>query len=80
MAQLVVRNLQEHVKTRLREQARRHGRSMESEAREILCAAVTGDAEPRLGTRIATRFTRIGLDAPIEEVRGTPAKPVRFGR
>lgn len=80
MAQLVVRNLREHVKTRLRERARRHGRSMESEVRDILGSAVSGDAPVRLGSRVAARFARVGLEAPIAEVRGAPAKPARFGR
>ena len=36
MAQLVVRNLEDAVKTRLQRRARRNGRSMEEEVREIL--------------------------------------------
>lgn len=40
MAQLVVRNLDEETKTRLRRRAAEHGRSMEAEARDILAKAV----------------------------------------
>lgn len=39
MASIIVRGLDEHVKQRLSEQAREHGRSMEAEAREILTRA-----------------------------------------
>lgn len=35
MAQLIVRNLEEDVKARLRRQADRHGHSMEEEVRDI---------------------------------------------
>lgn len=40
MAQLVVRNLDEETKARLRRRAAERGRSMEAEAREILTEAV----------------------------------------
>lgn len=39
LASIIVRGLDEHVKQRLVEQAREHGRSMEAEAREILTRA-----------------------------------------
>lgn len=42
MAQLVVRDLDEEVKARLRRRAAEHGRSMEAEARDILTHAVAG--------------------------------------
>jgi len=80
MAQLVVRNLEQSVKTRLQNRARRNGRSMEEEVREILRNAVH---EPKasavgLGTRIAELFKGKGLDFEIPELRGYPVKPVRF--
>lgn len=40
MAQLVVRDLDEEVKVRLRRRAAEHGRSMEAEVRDILAEAV----------------------------------------
>ena len=40
MANLMIRNLDEPVKTRLRIQAAEHGRSMEAEARDILRTAL----------------------------------------
>jgi plasmid stability protein len=81
MAQLVVRNLDEELKHRLKEQARRHGRSTEEEVREILRGAVMAEGPPRppLGTRLGNRFRGIGLTAPIEELRGGPAQPAELG-
>lgn len=40
MASIVVRDLDDNVKRALVDQANRHGRSMEAEAREILAAGV----------------------------------------
>lgn len=80
MAQLVVRNIEDSVKERLRRRARRNGRSMEEEVRDILRNAVN---EPKratagLGTRIAALFKGKGLDFDIPEFRGYPVKPVTF--
>jgi antitoxin FitA len=63
MAQILVRNLETEVKTRLQRRARRNGRSMEEEVREILRDAVKLEDKNRkgLGTRIAARFKGIGL-------------------
>lgn len=41
MAQLIVRNLDEAVKEKLKEKAARHGRSLESEVREVLAEAAS---------------------------------------
>lgn len=70
MAQLLVRNLDSEVKSKLQRRARRHGRSMEEEVREILRDATKAEATNRkgLGSRIAARFRKIGLK-PHEEVR-----------
>ncbi len=77
MAQLVVRNLDDDVKEKLKERARRHGQSTEAEVRDILRNAVkTEDMPlPPLGTRIASRFSGIGLDKDIPELKGQPARP-----
>ena len=58
MAQLVVRNLDEEVKAKLRRRAAAHGRSMEEEVRAILRDAVKEEARPKggLGTQIAALF------------------------
>lgn len=80
MAQLVVRRLDEDVKSRLRRRARRHGRGMEEEVRDILRNAVKdeGVAPARLGSRLAARFAKIGLAQDIPELRGHPARPADF--
>ena len=82
MAQLVVRNIEETVKRRLRERAARNGRSMEEEARDVLRAAVALEAgQPeRLGSAIAARFAGAGLETPIAELRGERARPADFSR
>jgi plasmid stability protein len=73
MAQLVVRNVEDSVKIRLQRRAKRNGRSMEAEVRDILRAAA--EEEKRvpaggLGTEIAKIFAGRGLDRPIKELRG----------
>jgi plasmid stability protein len=79
MAQLIVRNLEDDVRDKLRAMAEAHGRSMEEEVREILREAAlraTFDAGVGLGTRVAERFREYGLEAEdIEELRGQPARP-----
>jgi plasmid stability protein len=82
MAQLLVRNLEQSVKTRLQRRARRHGRSMEEEARDILRHALRHDERPTqgLGTEIAALFSGSGLDADIQELRGHALTPIAFDR
>jgi plasmid stability protein len=69
MAQILVRNLENEVKARLRRRAKRNGRSMEEEVREILRDAAKNDPRQRkgLGTEIAELFRGIGLK-PGEEI------------
>jgi plasmid stability protein len=78
MAQLVVRNIEAEVKERLVQRARRHGRSMEEEVRDILRNAVRElpkAPEEDFGTRFASFFE--GLDMPqIEEIRGYKIEPL----
>jgi len=82
LAQLVVRNLEQDVKARLQKRAKRHGRSMEEEVRDILRDAVKKEDQPAegLGTRIANRFKGIGLreGEEIQEWRGFPVRPAEF--
>ena len=82
MAQLVVRNLDEEVKAKLRRRATAHGRSMEEEVRAILRDAVKEEARSKggLGTRIAASFAGIGLreGEEIQEFRGYTIKPPSF--
>jgi plasmid stability protein len=70
MAQLVVRNLEENVKRRLKLRATKHGRSLESEVREILREAVVPareDAESQkgFGTLLAEIFANVPKDFEI---------------
>ena len=64
MAQLVVRHLEHAVKVRLQQRARRHGRSMEEEAREILRNTVQKDETPSrgLGSDIAAQQRVVSAD------------------
>lgn len=80
MAQLIVRQLDDDVKTKLQRRARRHGRSTEEEVREILRNAVKDEGETRtaLGSRLAARFSRVGLREQIPELRDQIARPVEF--
>lgn len=82
MAQFVVRNLEGGVKARLQRRAKRHGRSMEEEIREILRKAVWEDETPAggLGTEIAALFAKAGLEEEIPELKGYTLKPPDFER
>nr|VFJ47293.1 MAG: hypothetical protein BECKFM1743A_GA0114220_100464 [Candidatus Kentron sp. FM]VFJ47532.1 MAG: hypothetical protein BECKFM1743C_GA0114222_100464 [Candidatus Kentron sp. FM]VFK07808.1 MAG: hypothetical protein BECKFM1743B_GA0114221_100518 [Candidatus Kentron sp. FM] len=78
MAQMMIRNLDSDVKEHLKKQAIGHGWSMEQEAREIL-RSVLIKKEPSaagLGSRIAARFTGIGLDEDLPEMRGQTIVPM----
>ncbi|HYM75815.1 MAG TPA: toxin-antitoxin system [Candidatus Dormibacteraeota bacterium] len=80
MAQLVVRNLEERVKARLQRRAKRNGRSMEAEVRDILRNAANEKVEPAvgLGTEIASLFRGKGIDFDIPELRGYTIQPPDF--
>lgn len=80
MAQLLVRQLDDDVKEKLQERARRHGHSTAEEVREILRNAVKseGSIPMGLGSRLAARFRGIGLEEEIPELRGYPVEPIEF--
>jgi plasmid stability protein len=82
MAQILVRNLEDRLKTRLQSRARRHGHSMEAEAREILRDALREEEKPprKLGSEIVALFSGqgIGLEEDIPELRGYPVRPATF--
>jgi antitoxin FitA len=82
MAQLLVRNLEKEVKAKLQRRAKRNGRSMEEEVREILRGATKkeGPARRGLGTRIASHFRKIGLKhgEEIPELRGFTLSAPKF--
>jgi antitoxin FitA len=80
MAQFVVRNIADSVKERLQRRARRNGRSMEEEVRDILRAAVSQAGSPSggLGTSISSLFAKTGFESGIRELRGHAIKPASF--
>ena len=82
MAQIIVRNLEEDVRDKLRKLARSQGRSLEEVVREILRRAVLTPIEPssQLGTRLASLFSKHGLTADIAERRGNEIAPPSFDR
>ncbi len=81
MAQLVVRNLEPSVKARLQRLAKRHGRSMEEEVRDILRNAVHETEKPSvgLGTKISSLLKGTGIKFEVEELRGHAVTPADFG-
>lgn len=72
MAQFVVRNLEDDIHQKLRDFARSRGQSLEELVLDMLRrVALEQAASPiRLGSKISKRFSRIGLQVPIEELRG----------
>ena len=72
LASITVRNLDDGLKRRLRVRAAENGRSMEQEARDILRAALDGEAAPvrNLGTALHELFKPFGgvdLEIPPRE-------------
>ena len=82
MVQLVVRQIEEEVKARLKRRAASNGRSMEEEVRHILRNAVKDDNRPvtRLGSRITARFRPDGLTTDLPELHGQPVRATNFGK
>ena len=81
MAQLIVRNLEEKVKRRLRQRAKSHGRSMEEEARVIIRDAVRAKSSPQtgLGTQLVKLFAgKVPKDFKIVEMRGGRYRVPKF--
>ena len=69
MGTLVIRDLDDEVKARLRIRAAERGRSMEAEAREILAVAVRGSRPAKgLGSYLHAQLADIGgAELPIPE-------------
>jgi plasmid stability protein len=82
MAQFIVRNLEDDVKTRLKRRAAHHKRSMEDEVRHILRDAVKEQNQrvAKLGSRIAGRFAKTGLTTDLPELRGQVPRSAEFGK
>ena len=74
MAQIVVRNLDNSIKERLKKRAKKHGISMEAEVRLILANSLKEKKSSSLGlgSAIAARFMKKGLDKPLPELHGQP--------
>jgi antitoxin FitA len=81
MASIVIRQLPDFVKAKLKERAARHGRSMEEEARDILHCAVSVQ-EPRPGhswaDRIHQRFAKLGGFELPERIQEPIREPPNF--
>ena len=76
VATLTIRNLDEGTKSRLRQRAAKHDRSMEAKARAILQSAVSDEEEETAGglaTRIRARFPDLG-GVDLEPL---PRRPLR---
>jgi plasmid stability protein len=82
MAQLIVRDLEDAVKARLKCRAERHGRSMEEEVRDILRNAAKEEDRPpsNLGSHIAARFAKAGLTKDLPELHGRAPRHAEFGK
>lgn len=75
MAQLLVRNLPDEIKSGLRQRAERHHRSVEAEVREILSAAVNVDPVLAwLDDAADLREEHGGVELPVPE--RTASRPV----
>ncbi len=78
MASITIRNLEDTLKARLRVRAATHGRSMEEEARDILCAALARmpSTPSDLAEAIQRRFSKFGgvelQLQPRESIRQPP--------
>lgn len=79
MASLSIRGLDERVKERLRLRAARNGRSVAAEVRMILEAAVAGEVQGGLGSRMRARVADVG-DVKLEPPpRGGRPRAAKFG-
>ncbi len=81
MGSITIRNLEDDTEQRLRVRAAEHGRSMEEEAREILCRVMGKEAVPAdLAASIRARIApseRGAIDLPPREPMRIPPQ---FGR
>lgn len=69
MASITIRNLDDETKRRLRIRAAKLNRSVEEEARNILCSALAQESpETHLADRIQARFQKLGgIDLALAE-------------
>jgi plasmid stability protein len=80
MASLTIRNLDNNLKAQLRQQAARHGRSMEAEARTILSQTLNASlGNHNLADAIHRRFESLGIDPLPIPTRQAVRNPPEFG-
>lgn len=72
MSQLIVRNVGEQIVRALKQRAARHGRSAEAEHREILRAALTGDADSASFKAFLASIPDVGADQDFVVERDLP--------
>jgi plasmid stability protein len=80
---MTIRNVPDEVHRAIRARAAKHGRSIESEMRNILEAAVRPQNRLRLGSMLAEAGRRAGLTeedfTTLEHARdGSPARAAKF--
>jgi len=76
MASIIVRGLDDRVKEQLAAQAKKHGRSMEAEARDILTKAVR---RPHIGLALMQAAQQVGgVDDLVIRERDDIARAVDF--
>lgn len=84
MAQILIRQIDDRLKSNLQRRARRNGRSMEAEAREILRDGLREKVVPRRGlaSEIVALFSGQGIgltkDEKIPEIRGMRMQIPKF--
>lgn len=80
MASLTIRNLDNTVKSRLRQLAAQHDRSMEAEVRAILSQVAFASSPGRnLAASIQQRFAKFGIDSLPVPARQNVRTPPDFG-
>lgn len=82
MARITIPNLDEETKHKLKVRAAKLNRSLEEEARNILCSALAEEPpETPLADRIQARFQRLGgIELPVVEREGIRQPPDFKGR
>ena len=78
MASIIIRNLEETTKRKLKVRAAMHGRSMEHEAREILKSALREKPEkPKTGADLVAAIRRRFAPLGGVELELPPREPIR---
>jgi antitoxin FitA len=83
MGQILIRNLDEHVKRGLKRRAEKHGRSLESEVRAILTVVADGrpveDSRPEgIGTQLIEAFRPVAGVLKIPARSKDMPRPAKF--